>query len=291
MEAHGFENLGHIPSPKDARDFTLLRVNDLTGAVAPIPDSYSTDLSNVPVLMQGQRPACIAHATAAGMMFQDNGAYSYDYSPRFLYALCKRDDGIPRADGTYYRQAFKEAQQYGVCDTLQFPNDISLDTPTYSNATLIPPTAYDAAKQRTVKSYVAITDLSFDGIKQAIYQNKVVLLGVKVGAEWWTDANGNVSWNAADILPLRPPQSIVSGHAILAYGYDQNRIYFRNSWSTEWGANGNGYFGPDYVPFLQEAWTFMDLAPEVVANLKTQISLLQKVVALLSQWAKQLINK
>jgi uncharacterized protein YvpB len=275
-----FSNLGYIPSPKDKRDFTLEKVNGILGAAAPIPVSYSTDLSAVPVLMQGQEPSCVGHATAEGMMYTDQGAYSYDYSPRFLYALCKRDDGVPNVEGTYYRQALKEAQQYGVCDNVQFPNDVTLPVPTYSNAALIPPEAFTVAKDRLVKSYVAVTDLSFNGLKQAIYQNKVVLLGIEIGNTFWTAQNGNTSWNAADILPLRPPQPVASGHAILAYGYDENFIYFRNSWSTEWGNNGNGFFGADYIPFVQEAWTFMDLAPEVVAQLKQKINILTLLVSL-----------
>jgi hypothetical protein len=277
-----FTNLGHLPSPKDKRDFTLKKVNNLLGAPV-VPTAYSTDLSTVPVLMQAQEPSCVGHATAAGMMYTDQGAYSYDYSPRFLYALCKRDDGIPNVEGTYYRQALKEAQQYGVSDNAQFPNDVMLDVPTYSNASLIPQTAFDVAKNRLVKSYVSVTDLSMDGLKQAIYQNKVVLLGVKVGSEWWTAKSGVSTWNAADIFPLRPPQTVISGHAIVAYGYDANYIYLRNSWSTTWGQNGNGYFGADYIPFVQEAWTFMDLAPEVVQQLKNKISILTQLVALFTK--------
>jgi hypothetical protein len=287
MEPFPFENLGHLPSPKDNRDFTIDKVNKVIGyAAAPIPVPYFTDLSKIPVLMQSHQPACVSHVTSAGMMFQDNGAYSFDYSPRFLHALCKKEDGVPDQDGTYYRQAFKEAQTYGVADNAQFPNDVALPLADYKDASLIPKSAYDVAKDRKIKSYVMLTDLSFAAIKQAIYQNKLVLLGVKLGQEWWTATNGITSWLPADILPLRPPASIVSGHAVLAYGYDEKYIYIRNSWSTDWGQNGTGYFGIEYNPFIQEAWTFMDLAPEVVANLKTQLSLAQRILQLLSDWIK-----
>lgn len=283
LEPHAFPNPGHLPSPPDPRDFTLKKVNRIIGAAVPAPPTYFTDLSSVPVLMQSHQPSCIGHATAAGMMYEDNGAYSYDYSPRFLYALAKRDDGIPQSEGTYYRQALKEAKQFGVADNAQFPNDVTLDPAVYKDASLIPQTAFDVAKSRLVKSYVAVTDLSFDGIKNAIFQNKVVLLGVRLGDEWWTDEQGQTTWSPALVLPLRPPKKDVSGHAILAYGYDQNFIYFRNSWSKDWGRSGDGMFGSNYLPFIQEAWTFMDLAPEVVANLKQQLFWYQKVVQLLKQ--------
>jgi len=281
-DAHPFDNLGHIPSPPDKRDFTLKKVNKLIGQAAPTPPSYFTDISTLPVLYQGKQPACIAHATASGMMVLDNGAYSWDYSPRFLYALCKKDDGF-NGDGTYYRQALKEAQQYGVCDNSQFANDVTVVTPVYDDYKLIPMQAYTTAKQRLVKSYVAVTDLSFQGIKDAIYQNKVVLLGLRVGKEMWTAPNGQTSWAATDVLPLRPPATVVSGHDVMAYGFDENYIYFRNSFGATWGANGNGMFSKNYLPYVQEGWTFMDLAPEVVTILTQQVSLAQKVVMLLKQ--------
>ena len=281
MIEHEFKNSGHLKSPKDRRDFRLHKVNKLIGAAPFIPPSYLTDLHNVPVLYQAKQPACIGHATAAGMMYLDDGAYSFAYSPRFLYALCKRDDGIPDQDGTFYRQALKEAKQYGVCDTIEFSNEVTLDPKLYKDTSLISQHAFDVAKDRLVKSYVAVSDLSLSGLKAAIYQNKVVLCGVKLGKEWWTDTNGNISWDKRAILPVRPPKSIVSGHAILLYGFDEHYVYFRNSWSNTWGDNGDGYFDSSYIPYVAEAWTFMDLAPEVITNLKQQVTLAEKVLELM----------
>ena len=125
---------------------------------------------------------------------------------------------------------------------------------------------------------MALNDLSFDGIKKAIYENGLVLLGVHVGNEWWTAPNGNSSWQEADILPLRPPKVRISGHAILAYGYDENYIYFRNSFGSTWGREGDGYFGANYASQVYEGWIFKDLAPEVVAEMKRKIGILQKIL-------------
>lgn len=283
MDIHTFGNTGLKKSPSDLRDFKLSKVNRLIGAVGAPPEVYSTDISKVPVLYQAKEPSCIGHATASGMMYYDEGRYSWDYSPRFLYALAKKDDGNPTSPGTNYRQCLIEGKNYGVCDNAQFSNDTSLPVNTYSDYKQIPQTAYDVAKDRKVASYVRVNDTSFQGIKNAIYQNGVVLLGVDLGVEWFTSTTGKTSWAKDDVLPLRPPKLVISGHAILAYGYDQNYIYFRNSWSTAWGDNGNGYFGPNYIPHVIEAWTFMDLTPEVVQNLKTQLSLAQQALILLQQ--------
>jgi len=266
---------GFIKSPIDRRDFLLGKVQ----VSVPIPDTYSTDLSQVPILYQKQQPSCIGHATASGLMAIGDTP-SRDFSPRFIYALCKKYDGIPNAEGTYYREAVKIVKGYGCSDNAQFPNDVNLDKDTYKNADLITPDAYDVGQIRIIKAYVQVDDLSFNGIKQAIYQNKVVLMGVKVGTEWWTDKNGNGSWQEKDILPLRPPKQIISGHAILCYGYSNNYIFFRNSFGKDWGRNGDGYFGIEYLPYVQEAWTFIDLPDETIKNLIKQKDLLQRLIEL-----------
>lgn len=271
-------NLGFIKSPLDLRDIKTCNVQEpLTSA--DIPDSYFTDLSQVPVLYQNGQPSCVGHATASGLMAIGDTP-SKDFSPRFIYALCKREDGIPNSAGTYYREAVKIATNYGCCDNLQFPNQVDLDSNIYKDASLISPEAYDIAQERIIKSYAGVADLSFHGIKQAVYQNKVLLMGIKLGSEFWTDIYGNNSWQEKDILPLRPPKVVESGHAILIYGYDANYIYFRNSFGSTWGRNGDGYFGVNYLPFVQEAWTFIDLPDQVIKDEISKLALLQKIVAL-----------
>jgi C1A family cysteine protease len=39
------------------------------------------------------------------------------------------------------------------------------------------------------------------------------------------------------------------GHAVLVVGYDdkKKRFRFQNSWGTDWGARGFGYFTYDYM--------------------------------------------
>lgn len=280
MKPHNFNLVGGLPSPKDKRDFKIGQVQ----APITIPESYFTDLGKLPVLYQGKQPSCVGHATALALMHADwlELGKVTQLSPRFLYALAKRDDGFD-GDGTYYRQCFKEAQEFGVCQEPLFKNDIELDKDEYKDSTRITPDAYTDAQPRVIKSYVRLDDMSLAGIKQAIYQNKLVLLGVKLGKEWWTNTSGDSAWTEKEVLPVRPPVDIISGHAILAYGYDQDYIYFVNSWSKDWGRLGIGYFGKEYMPFVYEGWTFIDLPNSVVENLLQQKSLLEKVVELLKQ--------
>jgi hypothetical protein len=48
------------------------------------------------------------------------------------------------------------------------------------------------------------------------------------------------------------------GHFVVACGYDENFIYFRNSWSTEWGQNGNGWIDVSYIKNVVAIGTLLD---------------------------------
>jgi hypothetical protein len=117
-----------------------------------------------------------------------------------------------------------------------------------------------------IASYAFLTDLSFSGLKQAIKDNGAVILLIYVNAQFWTAPNGRSSWNESDILPLRAPSDLyprVDGHFITCHSYDENYIYFANSFGTTWGRNGHGYFGQDYLTEVLEAGFMRNPLPPV----------------------------
>lgn len=279
-------NTGYIPSPKDKRDFKLSAIQP---DVVNIPAVFRPDYSFLPTYHQHKQPSCIGHAVAWMINF-----YEWDerqskelLSPRFIYALAKRDDGIPYEDGTYYRIGLKEVKNHGVCDESFFPNNTDLDRATYNDYKLIDVNAFADAEGRMIKAYAEVDNLSFDGLKQAIYQNKVVLLALQVDENMYQDRFGNVTWEENKILPLRLPASVDSGHAVVGIGYDEDHIYFKNSWGTTWGQKGDGYFKSNYVPYIQEAWTAVDLTEEQIAQIKaTQLSLISVLKELIAMLTK-----
>ena len=275
-------SFGNVKSPKDKRDFKIGKVQ----SPVAIPEVFMPDYSNLPTYHQSKQPACTAHA-AVWMVnyldFHDVGMLG-KLVPRMIYALSKRDDGIPNEEGTYYRQALKELKDYGVCSDPYFANDVSLSKEEYKDWTKIPQSAYEEGEPRKIASYVALDTITMNSLKQAIYQNKIVLLGMYVGESFWTDKYGNVSWKASDLFPLRSPEPIVSGHAVVAIGYDKDNIYFKNSFGPTWGNNGVGHFNSSYLPYVYEAWTVMDLPDEVIKQLKqAQLSLIEKLKLLISK--------
>ena len=278
---------GNIPSPKDKRDFPLGRIQQ----PVEIPEVFMP-VYNLPFYNQGKQPSCTGHAVTWMINYNElTDVHSFPtLSPRFIYSLSKRDDGIPDIDGTYYRQALKEAQKYGVCKDFLFPNDTTLSREEYNSTSGITPLAYEDADYRRIKSYASV-GTSFAELKQAIYQNKVVLLAIYVDENTYTDSTGVVTWLESKILPLRPPKRMDSGHAVVAMGYDKDYIYFQNSWGTGWGRNGIGYIGKDYEKYVYEAWTQVDIPNadiiKLKAELEVKIGIIQKIIELY----KQLLGK
>ena len=285
------KEFGGYQSPKDERDF---KREDLGTAIIPQhPISWIGDISNIPVYNQQHQPSCSGHAGSSLIgILSNNGII---LSPRFVYALCKKIDGIPDQEGTYGRTIMQVLQKYGVCTDALFPNDTSLSWVDYKDYTKIPPRAYTDALNRRIGAYAQLTDLSFEGIKNAIYNHKVVLILARIGKEWWTSQSGVNSWKPEDILPLRPPAQIVSGHFFVDYGYDQFYMDLRNSWGEDWANKGDGIYKDNYSPYIIEAWV-ADLptpppAPTITVNptpqqIKTWTDNLLEWLSNISQWIK-----
>ena len=265
-------NFGGLESPSDHRDF---KPEELLGKSGATPESFSCDIAEVPVYMQAKQPACGGHAGT--VLFQALAQNGEILSPRFVYALCKKIDGLPDQQGTTARAILQVLQRYGICNDALFPNDTSLSYEQYADYTLIPNAAYVDALQRRIGAYARLENPTYQTIKDSIYQNNVVLILGQIGNEWWTP-----SWAAKDILPLKPPAQVVSGHFWVNYGFDTSTTILRNSWSNHWANTGNGEYAIDYQPFIKEAW-IAQLAPKALRDIQTKLTAIQKVVNLIKQ--------
>jgi len=234
------DNPGCLEDYQDDRDIPLSAIQKKE----EIPEEFKRDLSKIEINEQ-RHPSCIGHASAKVKESQELIELGdYKFSPRFIYALCKKYDDYD-GKGTYPRVAMKMLKKYGVCQDSLFPYD--QDYQTYINTSLISNEAYLDATKFRIKMYAKVAP-DFGEIKQAIYKNKVVLGGGTGSNEGWSQ------------LPIKPPKDGEKkwGHAIAFYGYDKDYIYFINSWGKNWGENGIGYFGRDYVPYLHSTWTSVD---------------------------------
>lgn len=255
-------SFGGVQSERDYRDIPLSAVQDPVA----IPDNYFASIGDIPVLNQRKIGACVGHAWAMAKMWMEWKETNIvsPFSARFIYALAKSQDAFP-SEGTYYRLGGKVLNQQGCPMEVVFPNDTLLSHEEYIKTENIPPEAYTSAQPYKIKGYASVDVRSREALKQAIYQNGVLPFGVQLGKEWWNDKRGNPTWDKNELLPLRPPETVVSGHAIALYGYSELTngdlmLFFRNSWSDQWGDKGNGtMLWSQYSPFFVEAWAYVDL--------------------------------
>lgn len=266
-------NLGGTQRPEDVRDFPLGVVQ------APVdhPPVFMQNVAPVAILSQLKTPSCGAHAGNYLKMYEKYVELgmpqsTVSFSPRFLWTQIRALDGAKPDDGSNMRTIFKALQTKGTCDLSLCTNDSWLSNAQYCDPTAVTDAAKANALTNTVKSYAFLPpSSSFDDIKRAIYQNGGVLILMSVNEQMWTATNGTITWAESSVLPLRPAtpaHPAVSGHFVFAHSYDQNYIYFANSWGTNWGRSGHGYFGVNYVSQLVEFGIALDLPLDLVNQLK-----------------------
>lgn len=183
-------------------------------------------------------------------------------SPRYTWANIKTFDGFALADGTDMRSIFKSGYNTGTTLFEPMENDVSGSLFQYAHPTITQAMNKDAATHK-LPGYGFATDLSFNGLKQYIYEHGAVIILIRVSARLYTAANGQTSWAEKDILPLAPPGGnfpSIGGHFVVCHSYDENYIYFINSFGPTWGRNGHGYIGANYMPSVLDAGTSITLA-------------------------------
>ena len=256
---------GAVKSPKDYRDIPLAAF----GAATPLTGKFFVDVTKLPVWNQKKIGSCVGHAGAKYKQLLDwmETGEMKKLSPRFLYAIAKARDDYP-FEGTFPRLVAKILKDHGCATEATVPNDSDLSHEAYVYNRVesdIPEDSWAEAKEFCIQGYAFPNVKSAAELGNAIQNYNGAMLLMRVGKEWWTKADGTSSWSAKDVVPLRPPKEIVSGHEVYLYGYEVEtsgrvKFYIFNSWSLDWGMTGKAWFYHDeYAPFLDEAITFVDL--------------------------------
>ncbi len=274
------QSTGALQSPQDYR---YVNLEHLAGATV-MPNVYHIDYSKIPDLNQRRIGACTAHAGSYVRMarLQRKTGSMAVISPRFTYAMSKAMDGVrPLSNqGTYPVMPFKIGKNYGFATEAVLPNDTTLSFDEYiynREVTKIPQAVYDDAKKYKINGYVQVgqfNNVTEQDLKKAIIHSEDgVNISMPVGDEWWTAVDGRTSWLAKDIIPIRKPIKVVSGHDIVATGYEMEngrcKIFFRNEWGITWGNQDNGWFYLDQHK-LTEAWMIATV-PEPIKKIIHQL--------------------
>ena len=228
---------------------------------ATVQNSMLITRRNGKVLISGN---CVAFASVAGVKeFQDKKEYHklIRLSPRFLYNLCKKFDGIPFEDGTYPRVAMKVLLNYGVCHESFWPYIPLKKSFPRKGADK------DAIKFK-IKAYARIK--SQLEMKRSLLINGPFVAGVEVFDSWFTK-----KVESSGFIPMpKPKEDLAGGHAICIVGYDDKTsiFKFKNSWGASWGSAGYGYLPYEYMKkYSSDAWSATDL----IENPKALVKLIQ----------------
>lgn len=145
------------------------------------------------------------------------------------------------------------------------------------------------ASKYKLKAYASVP-VDRDSMAKAIDESKAgILVRFNVGREWWTDAQGNVTWDAKHIQPLRKPKTIVSGHAIIESNYDGGSFRVANTWGPEWADKGTAYhLLKDYAP--TEAWSVWYWDTEIPKEIEDQKENRKKIIGQIMDLLQQVLK-
>ena len=224
---------GLVASPRDPRDIPLSAVQV---PLRDLPETYFIPYK-LRISYQNGFPHCCGYAAATvkeSLEMREHNVIDFDGD--YIYKECKKIDGMPNINGTWFRIALKVLKDTGA-----------------------KPLNGTEPEKYKIGAYARVDDESFEGLKSAIYQNGAILSGFTGSNEGWQTAY------------VRPPKDteLKWGHAITLIGWNKDYIIGQNSWGTSWGDQGLFYIPKNY-PVL-EAWAVLtDLPNDLVINPKPQ---------------------
>lgn len=219
------EGTGLIESPKDYRDLPL---SSLFGKKEnETPKEYKIPYK-LKVKNQGNTPYCVGYAGSSIKEYlEKKEGNDIEFDPVWLYNECKKIDGMPGFQGTYFRAVLKVLKNKGA-------------KPLNGKES-------DADKYR-IGAYAKV-DTDFNSIRRAIYEFGAVLIGFQGSNQGWSG------------IVVRRPFSGEStwGHATIGIEFEELTITGQNSWGTKAHNEGLFKFLANYEPI--EVWVVTNDLP------------------------------
>lgn len=250
--------LGCKKGCSDPRDHVQMVFSDIAKTFPKSSDLRKTNYLT-PIRNQGSLGACTGFAiTSLFEAYQRKKGIGLGkplpeiYSPLFIYWFERQIEGtLPYDGGANIRDGMKVLNQIGVAfeeskgffGEYGWPYDVSkfVEEPSWSSQF--------SAKYRKSSGYVALTTL--DAMKSAILSGVGFVAGITCFSGIFSASNGDVPMPSDG-------ETEAGGHALhfVSYDDDKQRLYYKNSWSQQWGNLGFGSITYQYAQkFLFDAWT------------------------------------
>jgi hypothetical protein len=230
--------------------FHTNQLSKLSSISAPAP-IVMTDISKLPIFMQGLIPNCVENAVTWAKMYYDwkkTGVVN-DLSAWFLFNVSN-----PSENGTSLRVALEQARTVGIAERKYMP-DPNVNIP-YNGVPIVANSeALANAQNHRINSYMCSSSPSSINIASLIAQFGIIIVGMDIDSKWWLP-----SWNALT-LPITPPSAnsaTLSLHCDILYGYNGNIYSVLNSWSDQWANKGTAPISQDYINSIYEVAILSD---------------------------------
>jgi C1A family cysteine protease len=217
------ERLTHIPK-LPASHFIVKQLPDIVDNSHKLPNVFD----------QGDLGSCTANALVSAYYADDPSLIG---SRLFLYYNERSLDKNPTMDnGSTISQGINALTKFGLCSEASWEYDPAkfADKPS--------PNCYTEAKNHEVITSSHLTQNEI-AIKNCLVAGNVIALGIIVYESFERiDQTGMVP------MPMEN-ELVLGGHAVILYGYDNNKKVWccRNSWGETWGDKGNFYLPFNYL--------------------------------------------
>ena len=186
-------------------------------------------------------------AEAADILYQE---YNVEVSELAGYKGQKQTYDGNLLEGSSIKSALAYDASFGVPKKSLVPDDDThLPYAQYIQGYISQEAHADAPNQK-LPGYFKLTDISLNGLVQAGAKSKYgIIIMIRNNNNWYTDINGNVSWLAKDISPLRSGKPYTGAHATKIVRLTMNGDgTIRNTWGDSKNpiyANGTGVWCND----------------------------------------------
>jgi len=231
---------GVVRDAPDHRDRGVFRLT----APRILPKAVSLEGYLGPVKEQGHEGSCFAFAGAGHReylyrRYQENekqpGLRVEDavFSPQYLFYRVHELEGTLGEDtGGQIRSVVKTLHTMGICLEKS-------DAYNSAKAWATPTAAQDAEAQLfEAGAYHRLATV--DDMKSCLASGYTFIAGFAVHESFEKN-----DWLASAVMPIpKAKDALLGGHAVLFFGYDDERLAFkvRNSWGQAWGMGGNFWF-------------------------------------------------
>lgn len=262
---------------KEAKDNATIYLPVLgTNNQLPAPNTYfclpsKADLKSkfekIFVTDQGKESSCTAHVGIALMEYYQRATTEESvtssepmFSSEFLYHVTQELDqqsSEGKGSGNSLRDMMRALNKVGVVTKLTWFCNKQLNDVNGVNSYTPTSICYAEARNYRAVKYVRLDREDIDPNVLLVQVKALLLAGLPVAFGF--DVDDNLQLTSDPIksngeIPL-PKQKSETGHAVIAIGYDDNKVIgdctgglqIRNSWGKDWGDKGYGWLPYEYV--------------------------------------------